>query len=800
MYFNGVWQLPRWIILNAISWLVGEQLYVKLGLTLAHFVPAIVGGLVVYHLLYQRNLLDNRIKKEVTLFVAGLAYISAPIITNVVGIKFFGYSYTSEVMIAFPLFMYAVLSTKRMLLSTLLVFACVIVTFGGSPREIIYYLLLVIPSMVVLLLIDRKKSMNSFVNVGKLLALVISISAFAWLPIILNSQSIQPQYTTADQSTLSNNAIETFSQHQELANSFRGLQKWWSIVDFSTGNAILYNAWFISSWAIPILAFSSLIIIRDPATRKVVSILGATSAVILFLVKGVNPPFQGFYSWLLLEAQLPFGLNWIFREPSKFYNFLAFPIAFLLAIVLLRTISSTNVKGQTVAVIGFMICLVLYAWPLYTGNFNGALHLTDLPGEYIAIKERLSNTDGNILWVPPHREGRFIWQKVSTTPDPILILSPNPFFSTLYGQKDLWDDIQIGLNQDQDSLLKYLERIGVRYIVLRNDILTNSTITKETLGKFESFVTHVEAKEIYNGKYLRAFELPSNASYIYAYPQMVENSVVNPTVLREFNFKSQSDYNVWSKSTPQSENYRLTQSGNNLEAKLWVSSPNWKRVTSPVIEVDPDQFYFIESKIKAQNIHQAHLKVVELDANKAVVSSQTLGGIGDGTFDWRLIKARYSPSNNLVRYVKFEIWHGDNSDKPLPNEISIEFFRYGIFKFNNEFYEQQALSYKKIDDTKYIVNIPHSLGSHVVVFPQFFDSLWVAKIDGKEYQPSSFYNSVNSFIVDKDGITEISYKPQQSFYSGALISLVSLGIAVACCIYEWKSIRMGKSTYKTHQY
>src|SRR5919202_7047867 len=171
MYFNGVWQLPRWIILNAISWLVGEQLYVKLGLTLAHFVPAIVGGLVVYHLLYQRNLLDNRIKKEVTLFVAGLAYISAPIITNVVGIKFFGYSYTSEVMIAFPLFMYAVLSTKRMLLSTLLVFACVIVTFGGSPREIIYYLLLVVPSMVILSLVDRRKSMNSFVNVGKLLAL-----------------------------------------------------------------------------------------------------------------------------------------------------------------------------------------------------------------------------------------------------------------------------------------------------------------------------------------------------------------------------------------------------------------------------------------------------------------------------------------------------------------------------------------------------------------------------------------------------------------------------------------------------
>jgi hypothetical protein len=163
-----------------------------------------------------------------------------------------------------------------------------------------------------------------------------------------------------------------------------------------------------------------------------------------------------------------------------------------------------------------------------------------------------------------------------------------------------------------------------------------------------------------------------------------------------------------------------------------------------------------------------------------------------------LIKEEYLPSSNLVRYIQFEIWHGYNSDKPLPNEVSLEFFRYGIFKFNSQFHEQQSLSYTKIDKTKYIVHIPQSTGSHVVVFPQFFNSLWTAKIDGKEYEPSSFYNSVNAFVVDRGGIMEISNKPQQSFYSAVLISVASLAIAVAYSIYEWKSRSMRKSIFKAH--
>jgi hypothetical protein len=782
MQFHGIWQLPRWIILYTIWSLVGEQLFVKLGLALAHFAPAIVGGSVVCHLLYQRNLLDSRTKKEVVFFIAGLALISTPMVTNNVGISFFGLSLISEYMIAFPLFVYALLSTKRMLFRSLLIFAGIIVTFGGGPRETIYYLLLIIPPLVILSLIDRRKLRNTFFNVGILSALVISLSTYAWLPPALEGETLRPGYLL-NQSGLSSVSLDTFSVNQELSNSFRGLQKWWSIGDFSTENPILYNAWFISSWAIPIIAFSSFLIIKDTAIRKLVVVLGSLSVILLFLVKGVNPPWGEFYSWLVLEAPLPLGLNWIFRESAKFYIFYAFPIAFLLAITLLRIISSTAIMRQTIPVIALTICLVLYAWPLYTGNFKGLYHLTEPPDEYMAIREMLSNTEGNILWVPPDNKGNFTWQRTPVVQDPSFLISPNPVFPKESGQSDIWDNIQIGLRQDQDALLKYLEITGVRYIVLRNDVLSDDIATYETLLTFESFLNHAGAKAIYNGKSLRAFQLPSNTSYIYGYPQIVNGSVVNDVLLTEL--ESESYFNAWS------------------EVKLSVRSAAalWKVVGSPLIEVDPDLSYFMESKTKAQNTHEGTLMIAGVDSDHDVVSLDTIGVIGgvisDGnTSDGQLITDKFLPSGDSVRYVQFQIWYGKDTDQPLPNEIPLEFLRFGTTMFTNEFYEPQTLSYEKIDPTKYIVDIPKSLESQVVVFPQIFDSLWVAKIDGKEYRPSSLYNSINAFLVDKHGTMEILYKPQQAFYSAALISLISLGVAVAYSTYEWRSKRMmRKSIY-----
>jgi hypothetical protein len=228
------------------------------------------------------------------------------------------------------------------------------------------------------------------------------------------------------------------------------------------------------------------------------------------------------------------------------------------------------------------------------------------------------------------------------------------------------------------------------------------------------------------------------------------------------------------------------------------ASARWKVVGSPIIEVDPRDTYFIESKLKPGNIQQATLMITEFDADYRPVSINLLDQLGDSASDWRSIEGKYLPSGNLVRYVQFQIWYDKNTDQPLPNEIPLEFLRYGTLKFTSEFYEQQTLSYKKIDETKYIVNIPQSSATHVIVFPQIFNSLWVAKIDGKEYRPSPLYNSLNAFVVDKDGTMEISYKPQQSFHYAVSISLISLGIAVAYSIYEWKSKKIRKSVSKAH--
>lgn len=787
MHSWGTWQLPRWIMLTAINSIIGDQIFIKLGLALAHFAPSLVGGLTIYYLLEQRGFLSSRANREITVFIAGLSYISAPIITNVGGVSFFSHSLPSEVMIGFPLFVYAVLTVNRLSFRSILLIACIVVIFGGSPREFVFYAIFALAAILVLVAINKRSAWNASFNLGKLMAVVLLLSAFAWLPYILHEEATTPYLY--DSSSVSYESLKTFSNNQELTNAFRGLQKWWSIVDFSTENRLLYNSWFISSWLVPILALSAIVISKDMMIKKLAAILSSLFILILFLVKGINPPFGEFYSWLLLEAPLPMGINWIFREPSKFFLFLAFPVAFLLTITANRLINYfKRIEIRTVLAAAMIILIVLYAWPMYTGNFKDVYHLTSIPKEYQDVSHHLKDTDGNILWVPPQPQssGTFVWSHVNLTPDPAIVLSPNPYFSMYGSQQEIWNNILYSLKQDYNETLHYLQRIGIKFIIIRQDKLDNSNDVKTTLEEFKSFIQNIRASEMYKGQYLELYQLPSNASYIYGYPVMKDN-LDERVIIHQYDFTKQSDYDSWHNSTGISSHQQLKHSDGSLEASLWESSTGWKYIASPLIEIT-QRAYFIEMGLKLQNAHEVHLRVFEFDANRTLMRSEYLEGIGSGTTDWQLIKADYIP-NDSVEYVQFQIWHGELTEQPLPNIVRINHFMIGYYQLNLDSFKQESLSYEKIDRTRYIVNVNSSSSPYVVVFPQSFNSLWYAKMDEKEYPSFPFYNSVNAFIVDKPGTIEILYRAQNSFYLGLVVSLLSLLFMFSFIIY--RSVRGG---------
>jgi hypothetical protein len=79
---------------------------------------------------------------------------------------------------------------------------------------------------------------------------------------------------------------------------------------------------------------------------------------------------------------------------------------------------------------------------------------------------------------------------------------------------------------------------------------------------------------------------------------------------------------------------------------------------------------------------------------------------------------------------------------------------------------------------------------YILAFAEAYDPLWVAKVkkhDGTtiaEYKSVPLYNVINGFQIDKTGEyqIEIVYKPQQWLYRGAIVSVSTLFITLACLI------------------
>lgn len=91
------------------------------------------------------------------------------------------------------------------------------------------------------------------------------------------------------------------------------------------------------------------------------------------------------------------------------------------------------------------------------------------------------------------------------------------------------------------------------------------------------------------------------------------------------------------------------------------------------------------------------------------------------------------------------------------------------------------VSYKQINPTYFIVNVKNVHRGDKIIFAESFDSHWQAKFGNTEINSIPFENSLNSFILTKDGDYALSVKftPQKWVTVGVIISVVSLvGIVV----------------------
>ena len=109
------------------------------------------------------------------------------------------------------------------------------------------------------------------------------------------------------------------------------------------------------------------------------------------------------------------------------------------------------------------------------------------------------------------------------------------------------------------------------------------------------------------------------------------------------------------------------------------------------------------------------------------------------------------------------------------------------------------VSYIEINPTQYTINIKDAKKGDRLVFSDSYDSHWVARINSQAVNSNRFENSLNSFILPRDGSysIEITYTTQKWVNLGlALSGFTLLGI----CFYLLLSKSSGLRVYSVNKY
>lgn len=185
---------------------------------------------------------------------------------------------------------------------------------------------------------------------NKVAKLVVPLLLIISFYILVNMYWIYP-YGVASQIRVPNppyeltkESLELLSRESNFINSFRIMAYWLnSGVDISN-NQFYSSLWTITTFVVPVTAFSALIIRRS---IKFTIIFATAALIAIFLSMGTRSPIN--YYDLALQIPIVSKFVWVFRDPEKWAFIAVFAFSFMIGIAsykLLRLISKENYRQK----------------------------------------------------------------------------------------------------------------------------------------------------------------------------------------------------------------------------------------------------------------------------------------------------------------------------------------------------------------------------------------------------------------------------------------------------------------------
>jgi hypothetical protein len=693
---------------------------------------------------------------------------------------------------------------------------------------------LILTILALYYLITQRNQMRPLLwNMARAVLLFVPLNIWWMIPILnyyaLSSTQLSPQINVV--------AWSWTQQRSSFLNLFWLNGEWGWRPEYFPYYDVYTNPALVVLTFVPFLVAAVALLFRSEKSRFNAYIM-FSALLLIFLAKGLHEPMSQLN--MLFYKLIP-GMT-IFREPTSKFTMALMPFLALLVGYSVNRIADkgfcrikhTNLARLVITVF-FIVLFIGASYPLLTDPIESRTQQIPyssrvrIPEYWYQATEWLNgqHDEYKVLVTPldDYYQIPYTWGYFGT--DQYLErLIQKPIVSTYYTLpyamnpdvtltlQFLYDVVRSNRTVEFQALLNLL---SIKYILQRNDVVCNFTnrniLSPSEMQEFLSHQPYIQLTQKFGQ--LDIYEYTQPKPYIYALePAVFSQTAIKienkTTVERIWNFASPTDVQEWLDATQPNQwkiNYTLKEDGQTLKAELWNSTWGWKTINSPFLPAKGGSTVEISLNVKGKDAHSVHVKMIEFDKNKKVLTGKYIAFVGDGNFNWTHIEFNYEPTKLATEYVQIQVWHGHETDKPFPNIVWVDNVHARSLMtvlnttgldtiFPNALQTQPAaiLNYTKTNPTEIVAKV-NATEPFVLAISEALDNSWTAYVNGKPYKPLPLYLGLKGFSIDQIGLLEIiiEYEPQRWFFYGSIISVTTF---LVCLIYITCDYSRGKGFWR----
>jgi hypothetical protein len=487
--YHGLETLPRYPIMAAFQLInISPDFSSKL---------LIVGGFAIASFSFyvsSLKIFKNRINTENIKFKAAAVLGSLFYAYNVWSFHRIGHWYLWLGYAVLPMFIVSIIYAFRNPGKWKYILFCVLLwSVASSTPHMAVFFAIIFVALALLFIFQNGQ------NRSKLKAILlkpISVTIVAY--VMINLYWIYPYLVSSTSESFLWSAVVTEEITRELSresgflNVLRLIEGTFNmgIIEVTPGQASsFFPLWFVVSLVPPVLAFSSVLFLKNKnkGLNKIILLFCALAIIGIFLTMGTNTPF-GVYSALLFQTPLTAYLQILLREPDKWGFLVALSYSFLIVISffkILEWLKSSSYKKPNIRNI-LSLCFILfvlfsfgvYVYPAYQDSMYNLYRPIVFPADFKSLNNNLSKFVINKVFLTPYSPGDTTWVKNIGTFDLYHVASPVPniaasdYNSVEKYHKYLIDSIVTNKTSDVENIIYPL---GTSYLIFHNDTLTAQT-------------------------------------------------------------------------------------------------------------------------------------------------------------------------------------------------------------------------------------------------------------------------------------------------------------------------------------